>query len=190
MEREKKTIRVGFDLDGVVAKHSLGGFWVRIRRLKEEILKKLHTDAYYYPKTTLERGVWKIINWLRIPDVEGINLARGLKKKGWKFYLITGRFNFNYPLTVKWLKRHNLYDFFEKVYVNVGDVDPTVFKKEKIKQEKIDFFIDDDLEVLNNLNGECLKLLWVVPKHRNGSENGYHNINTCKDLHEALKKCL
>jgi len=33
--------RIGLDLDGVVARHSLRGFWIRLRLLKEKFLKKM-----------------------------------------------------------------------------------------------------------------------------------------------------
>lgn len=190
MYAEKRDFRVGLDLDGVIAKHALGGFWVRVRKIKEKFLKKLHTRAYYYPKSSFEKNTWKIINWLRLPDKEAMQLIKKLKDNGLKFYLITGRFNFNYPLTIKWLKKYKLFELFEKVHVNVEDIDPTKFKAGKIKSEKINFFVDDDLEVLSNLNGNgnSARLFWVVPKHRNGNENSLNGITTCYDLSDALRK--
>lgn len=184
----QKELKIGLDLDGVIAKHSLGGFWVRLRKIKEKFLKKIHNHSYFYPKTVLEINAWKIINWLRIPDKDGVKQIIRMKKEGWKFFLITGRFNFNNFLTVKWLKKYHLYDLFDKVLVNVGDEDPILFKSKQINKNKIDFFADDDLEVLHSFKTDCAKLYWVVPGHRNGNENGHKQITSCASLYEALVK--
>lgn len=186
--KKKTTIKIGLDLDGIVAKHSLGGFWVKVRLLKEKLLKKLHPESYYYPRTFLEKEAWKMINWLRIPDKEGINLLKKLKRKNLKFYLITGRFNFNYPSTIRWLKKYQLWPLFEKVLVNVDDRDPTEFKVDLVKKESINYFVDDDLEVLVALQKTPAKLFWVVPGHREGAENHGKRIVTCQSFVEALER--
>ena len=183
----KKEIRVGLDLDGVIAGHSLGGFWVRVRKFKERFLKKLHNRSYFYPKTFLEMTAWKVINWLRIPDREGVRQIATMEKEGYKFYLITGRFKFNYPSTIRWLKKYKIYDLFEKTLVNIEDQDPIKFKQTAIKREKISCFVDDDLEVLSSFTDEKLKLFWVVPGHRNGNENGHKHIVSCQNFYSALR---
>lgn len=181
-------IKIGCDLDGVVAKHSLGGLWVKIRILKERILKKVKDKDYYYPKTELERFVWKVINWLRVPDKEGIDLLKKLKNENFSFYLATSRLKFNYPSTIKWLKKQNLLLIFKDVLVNVQDENPVEFKVKAVEKEKMDYFIDDDLEVLTQLCRTKAKLYWVVPGHRNGDENNENRITTCASFTEALKK--
>lgn len=186
----KKKIKVGLDLDGVVAKHSLGGFWVKVRVVKEAILKSAHSRNYYYPKTRLEQLAWIVINWCRIPDEKGIKLLQKLVEKKFCFYLISSRLKFNYPSTIKWLKKYNLFSLFAKVLLNVEDKNPIYFKVEKVKDEKIDFFIDDDLEVLEALCQTKAKLFWVVPGHRNGNENHENRIVNCHSSKEALEKMV
>lgn len=183
-----KEIRVGLDLDGIVAKHSLGGFWVKVRLLKERYLRKVHSKDYYYPKTRLEQLAWKIINWCRVPDKEGVVLLKRLIEQNFHFYLISSRLKFNYPSTIKWLKRYKLLGFFDKVLLNTEDKNPVFFKTEKVKEEKIDFFVDDDLEVLTALCPTEAKLFWVVPGHRNGNENHGGKIKNCRSLKNALEK--
>ena len=188
MKKAEKVVRVGLDLDGVIARHSLGGFWVKVRKIKEKFLKRLRSPSYYYPKTIVEMNAWKIINWLRIPDKDGIKLIEQMRNNGYKFYLITGRFKFNYPLTIKWLKKYELFGFFEEVLVNTQDKDPIKFKLEMINKKKINCFVDDDLEVLSSFNKENLKLFWVVPGHRNGDENNHKHIISCSSLSDSLMK--
>lgn len=181
-------IKIGCDLDGVVAKHSLGGLWVKIRILKERILKKAKDKDYYYPKTELERFAWKIINWLRVADEEGTGFLQKLKRENFVFYLVTSRLKFNYSSTIKWLKKQNLLPIFEGVLVNVQNENPVEFKVKAVEKEKMDYFIDDDLEVLTQLCRTKAKLFWVVPGHRNGKENHEGRIIACQSLSEALEK--
>lgn len=189
MSREEKNkIRIGCDLDGVVARHSLGGLWVKIRILKEKILKKAKDKDYYYPKTELERTAWKLINWLRVPDEDGLNLFQKLKNENFDFYLITSRLKFNYSSTIKWLKKYKIFSLFEEVLVNVADENPVEFKLKAVEKNEINYFIDDDLEVLIKLCQTKAKLFWVVPGHRNGAENQQNQIETCSTFSEALKK--
>lgn len=185
-----KEIRVGLDLDGVIARHSLGGFWVKIRIIKEAILKGTHSKEYYFPKTKLEQLAWIAINWYRVPDRRGIGLLKSLSGKKFCFFLISGRLKFNYSSTMKWLNKYKLLNLFKKVFLNTKDENPTYFKAEKIKGEKIDFFIDDDLEVLIALCQTEAKLFWVVPGHRNGDENHENKITNCGSYKEALEKIV
>ncbi|MGB9637467.1 MAG: hypothetical protein ACPLY7_01575 [Microgenomates group bacterium] len=186
--KKKNEIRVGVDLDGVVAKHSFGGLWVKLRVGKEKFLKKVGSRTYYYPKTKIEQFTWLIINWSRVPDKEGLSLLKFLKKSGFRFYLISSRLNFNCPSTIKWLKKYKLIPLFEEVFLNNQDQNPISFKREKVKEKRIDYFVDDDLEVLEALCVTGAKLFWVVPGHRNGDENHHGKIQNCQSFKEALEK--
>lgn len=184
----RREIKIGCDLDGVVARHILGGIFVKIRVFKEKFLKKIHSKSYYYPQTKIEELAWIIINWWRVPDKEGVKLLKKFHSQGFYLFLITSRFKFNYPSTTKWLKKFSLFPLFTKVLVNVFDEDPINFKIKMVGQEKLDYFIDDDLEVLNALCQTEAKLYWVVPGHRNGDENGTQRIHNCQSLSDALTK--
>ena len=61
------SIRIGFDLDGVIAAHPFGGLFLALRKWKERWLFKSHNSRYYYPDTALEKHIWKLINGFRPP---------------------------------------------------------------------------------------------------------------------------
>lgn len=187
---KKKVIKIGVDLDGVIATHPLKGFWVKLRRLKEKILKKVHLPTYYYPATLLEKTSWKAINWLKKPIRDQNGLFSSLAQKNEvQFYLVTGRFDFLDKLTKKWLEKHQLKDFFYKIQVNSDDIDPTIFKEKAIKEFGLDIFIDDDLEVLEYLKKSTqAKLFWIVPKHLNKNANLDFRIESCHNFLDALQK--
>ena len=144
-------IKIGFDLDGVLAQHALGGFWFKLRKLKEKLLKKTHSSSYYFPKTFIEKIGWMAIDWFRRSLNEKDLLCSLAKKKNFKLYLITGRFKFLERLTIEWLKKNKLFTCFEKVFVNAQDLEPTGFKAKKINQLGLDFYIDDDLDTISDL---------------------------------------
>lgn len=187
---KKKVIRIGVDLDGVIAQHSLGGFWVWLRKLKEKILKKASVSNYYYPSTVFEKLGWRVINWVRKPLADKKGLFASLaKKKGVKFYLITSRFQFLEKLTKRWLKKHKLDFYFHRVLINIGDLDPFEFKTRMIKTLDLDFFIDDDLDSINYLKKKTkARFFWVVPGHKEKSDNHDNRVITCEDFIEALRK--
>lgn len=187
---KKKMVRIGVDLDGVIARHSLGGFWVWLRKTKEKILKGASISNYYYPSTIFERLGWKIIDWIRKPLVDRDGLFASLAKKGEiQFYLVTSRFKFLEKLTKKWLEKHNIDSYFHRVLINIDNLDPFEFKIRMIKELDLDFFIDDDLEVIDYLKEKTkTKLYWVVPGHKKKSDNHDSRVETCGDFLEALRK--
>ena len=189
---KKKTIKIGVDLDGVVARHSLGGFWVWARKIKEKILKKMRSSTYYYPATPLEQLAWKIIDGARRPFVDKDNLFTSFAKRDEvQFYLVTSRFKFLEKLTQGWLKKYRLGSGFYQVLINTKDIDPLAFKTKAIKDHGLDFFIDDDLEVINYLKNKIpAKLYWVMPDHKNENDNPDSQVKSCQDFSEALRKIL
>jgi len=186
----QRIIKIGVDLDGVIARHSLGGFWVILRKLKERLLKTTHSQKWYYPSTFLEKFAWKVINWLRIPfaDKDGFfaSLAGGNKAK---FYLVTSRFKFLEKLTADWLKKYHLDQYFAEVLINNKDINPLIFKTEIIKERGLDFFIDDDLEVIDYLKKNIgAKLFWVVAGHKDKKDNNHHDVGSGDDFTDILRK--
>ncbi|MDD3679396.1 MAG: hypothetical protein PHX72_00860 [Candidatus Shapirobacteria bacterium] len=185
-----KIIKIGFDLDGVLARHYLDRFWFRMRKKKEK--KIIATDGlnYFYPKSRLEKAVLTTINRLR-----KISSSDKKKIKGWscrqgvEIYLVTGRFGFLRTPTLKWLEKNSLVDCFSKVFINQKNQDPVQFKSLMINNQGLDIFIDDDLEVLEKLSSSTkAKLFWLVPNWRQIKENGHKNIVAVNSIKEALSR--
>jgi hypothetical protein len=187
---DQKTFRIAVDLDGVIAKHALGGFWLKLRKIKEKTLKKTHLTTYYYPSTFIEKTAWKVINGLRRPTLDKNGLFLSLaQKKEVRFFLITSRFKFLEKLTHNWLKHHRLDSLFYKVLINTPNINPLVFKEQMIKKFNIDYVIDDDLEVIDYLKKRtAAKFYWVVPPYQKQTENKDKKIIICTDFLEALQK--
>jgi hypothetical protein len=177
-------MKVGLDLDGVVAKHPWGGFWVWLRKLKEKMLKKVGDKDYFYPASGVERWSWKVIDWSKKPAVR----KKGLEEKEVEFYLVTSRFKFLGKLTLRWLELYGLKKVFKKIIINVDDLDPAKFKTKVVKKFELDIFVDDELEILRVLEKKTkAKLYWVVPEHRDKRENGNKEIVSKNSLKEFLE---
>lgn len=187
--KKQKIIRIGFDLDGVIAKHPMRGLWVWSRKLKEKILKRTRSPVYYYPTSIIERLAWKFINRRRLPFDDLDKLFSSLfKKKEIKYYLVTSRFKFLDKLTKDWLKKHGLNSYFEKIIINSNDISPYIFKADAINNLKLNFFIDDDLDVINYIKKKTqTRLFWIVPKYIDKSDNNDKQVVAAKDLNTALK---
>jgi uncharacterized HAD superfamily protein len=188
MVAKSKIIKIGFDLDGVVARHAMGGFWVWARKFKEKVFKKAKLRNYYYPGR-IERYGWTWINKRRKPFVDEGGLLKAMSSdENKKLYLVTSRLKFLEEMTIEWLKEYSLLSCFEEILTNVDDVDPFVFKARAIKTLSLDIFIDDDLEIINFLKKKTRsKLFWVVPRYRNRKENRDRKVIPCGSLAEALR---
>jgi len=150
-----KKIKIGFDLDGVlVNKPPL----IPKRLLEWLVRSHTHRNLYYrYPTLRLER----LIRWLahhpflRPAIKKNLRFIQKLaKEKKYRLFLITSRYSFLEKRTWQWLKNHQLDRIFEKVLINLKNEQPHLFKKRKIKDLKIDIFIDDDFPLASYLAKE------------------------------------
>lgn len=181
----EQIIRVGLDLDGVIAEHPLGGVFFYIRQIKEKVLKKVKEKKYYYPNTHLERISWIIINSVRKPNRKGVSLVKQLVKDGKiEAYIITSRFKFLEKMTLRWLKLFGIIDCLKAVYVNIDDKFPHEFKAQVINDLGIDIYVDDDYESINYLRKETKAKLFWLSKTPFEHKNGFTKI---KSLEEALE---
>lgn len=190
--RNKKPIRIGLDLDGVLAQHALGGLWIWLRKFKEKILKSARFSSYYYPTNFLEKRAWIIIDDAKRPFKDKNDFFASLaKKRGIQLYLVTGRFKFLEKLTENWLAKYRLITYFHQVLINTNDIDPDVFKAEIINDLDLDFFVDDDLELINFLKKRTrARFYWIVPSHKKKSDNNDGRIENCQNVLEALRKII
>jgi hypothetical protein len=185
-----KMVKIGFDLDGVLARHYLDRFWFMMRKRKEKELLAKDGRGYIYPETWLEKLFLTAINRLRrISSLDREEIKALANREGLEIYLVTGRFGFLQDLTLSWLKRNNLIRYFSYVFLNKDNQDPTYFKASVINRQGLDIFIDDDLEVLERLSSKTgARLFWLVPDWRKTEENGHYGIVSINSLGEIFSK--
>ena len=164
MTKDKKFI-VGFDLDGVIASPLFDGIAINIRILKEHLLRLLGRERdYFYPQSKIERWAWVRLNRLREPTVTAAGLSN-LKNTGQvSIFLITSRFKFLEEETYRWLQRYHLESVFDKIYINNTNLSPVDFKSKILNENSIDYYLDDDLEILEGLRGKVKTRIYRLGK--------------------------
>jgi len=134
-----------------------------------------------------------MIDWFRPPlaKKERDLLINFASVQNIQFFLITGRFGFLKQLTLRWLRKNNLFDCFDEIVVNIDDKEPALFKARSISRLEIDYFVDDDLEVLKKLTKtSSAKLYWLVPQYRDKKENGHSGIRNVANLTQVFREVI
>jgi len=138
------TMKIGFDLDKVFIdtpplvpnsvinkfykKRDNGVLLYRIPSPHEQLLRK----ATHVP--LLRRGIKKNLAFLR-----------SIPKTTNQLYLISSRFKFLEPETLRLIKSYELDKIFDEMYFNYDNRQPHEFKNEVLKKLRLDIFVDDDL---------------------------------------------
>jgi len=162
----KKTLKVGFDLDGVILYNP-----IRIcRGLAKKFLKPLksillHQDksSFYMPKSDFEKYLWLLIHKTSYKINNGYEELKKLpKEKNIKFYLITGRYSFLNKDFKHWLKKIDSKNIFTKCYYNSKDLQPNEFKEKMIKKLDLDIYVEDNFDIIEKLNHHTkARILWL-----------------------------
>jgi uncharacterized HAD superfamily protein len=191
VKKQTEKIRIGIDLDGVLALQPMNGFWFHLRLLKEKLLKKLSVRAYYLPKSSLEKLAWKVINQRRKPFAnKNRSLNEVYKLPNVELYLITSRYSFMKQITADWLNRHNFLKYFKEIIYNHGDKNPHSFKVDIVNKLNLQYFIDDDWETISALQAQTTtNIIWILEQHKK-IKNIPIQITAKKNLHHALSWIL
>ena len=158
----KKKIRIGFDFDGVVAYNPF-----RICRYPISLIKKylfgVQRLSFWYPHKKWQQIFWIIIHESSVFPSKGVDLVQNMvKDKIIEAHLITGRYSFLDHKLNTWLKRYCLDKVFKTININKNNEQPHLFKEKMIKKLKLDYFIEDNLDIVNYLeNSSYAKILWI-----------------------------
>ncbi|MFZ6034696.1 MAG: hypothetical protein ACOYUB_00910 [Patescibacteria group bacterium] len=187
-----KILKVGFDLDGVILYNPLRNF----RPFAKQILKPmkatiLHQEKenFYLPKSPMEKWLWMMIHKTSFRVNRGYDELRKLAKgKGYEFFLITGRYGFLETDYKNWLKKINAEHTFKACYLNRDNAQPNAFKEKMIKRLKLDFYVEDNWDIIEKLNHHTgSNILWITNfvDRRIPYENKFNDL---KEVFSFLKK--
>lgn len=141
-------ITIGIDFDGVISQLAFGRRWSKKPVGKKiERVEKLWTGFLQLFKK-------------EIPGVE--HSLKKLKKSGCRLILVTSRTANVEALTISWLKRKRLFQYFDQLIFNKQSQLPWEMKAQAIYDKEIKYFIDDSPEVISNLEKMCpeVNLIW------------------------------
>ena len=183
-------MRLGFDFDGIFVDHPP----LVPNALINRLYKKSNRELSYRIPGKLEQKI-RIFSHHKIfrhPIQKNLSSFRSIvKKNNLHTFLISGRFGFLRKKTEEWLERYKLKPFFKEIYFNFDNEQPHVFKNEIIRKEKIEKFIDDDIDLLIYLAKENPKVefFWLHPGN-NSRTNLPQNIKMIKNLEEFFTNYL
>lgn len=168
----RKILKIGFDLDGVLLYNP-----ARVIRPITALLKKkkflINRDhlEFYVPKPGLGQFFWELLHKSSMWLAPGFNEIKQLKKeKKIEAYLITGRFGHLQDNYDKWRKKMKADTLFVKSFMNLSDEQPHLFKERLIRELKLDFFIEDNWDIVQYLASrfdqsqqekKTVKIIWL-----------------------------
>lgn len=162
----KKTLKVGFDLDGVILYNPIRIFRPIASFLKPFFFKKKKNSnkSFYFPHSRLEKILWRILHKTSFAPAKGLGLIKQLSNDNKiETYIITGRYKFLEKDFVKWLKVIKAKTFVKKSVFNIENKQPHIFKEEMIKKLGLDIFVEDNWGIVKYLSKRPLKtkILWI-----------------------------
>ncbi|MFS8158768.1 MAG: glycosyltransferase family 4 protein [Candidatus Roizmanbacteria bacterium] len=157
----KTPLRIGFDLDGVLLYNP-----ARIARYPVKLIKKfLHKKVkrFYIPQSPFERFLWRIFHFSSLFLAPGYMIIKELSDAGLiEPYLVTARYKFLEADFKWWLKHMPIKDLFKGIYINELNEQPHLYKEKMMKKLKLDYFIDDNYDIVEHLTETTpTKVFWV-----------------------------
>ena len=151
-----KTIKIAFDLDGVIIDKPP----LIPKKLLERLFRGKNKNGLHYrfPHSKLEQKIRKLSHFylLRPPIKKNIEFIRCLAQdKKYVLYAVSGRYSFLKKETENWLKKRKINGLFKEVFINLKDEQPHLFKERKLKEIGAEIFVDDDCLLADYLTEKC-----------------------------------
>lgn len=157
-----KKIRIGLDLDGVIL-YNPARIMRPIIKLVKSIFFKKRLSTFYIPKSDFEKKMWYIFHKSSIFVAPGMDLVKKhAKNKNIEFYVITGRFDYLKEDLYKWIDKIHGRKFLKGIFHNKDDEQPHIFKERMLKKLKLDYFVEDNLNIVDHLHRNTkTRIFWI-----------------------------
>jgi hypothetical protein len=160
---KKQVIKVGFDFDGVIAYNPFRIIRFPVSFVKKKLLK-VKKLKFFHPKNEFERIVWLLLHESSLITSKGTKgiLKDLIDENIIEAHLITARYKYLENHLYKFLDRHQIKEYFSSIHINQKDEQPHLFKEKTIKKLDLDYFIEDNLDIVLHLkNIKDTKVLWI-----------------------------
>jgi len=166
-DRSNHIIKVGFDMDGVLLYNPARLLRPLISQLKKkDVCIHRKELEFYVPQTRWEEIIWELFHKSSIFVAPGLDQIQQYREQGLLDpYLITGRFAHLRKDFEKWQRKLNTAEVFNQALMNDQDEQPHLFKERKIKELGLEYFIEDNWDIVHylseRLSGQC-QIFWVT----------------------------
>jgi hypothetical protein len=164
MVKTKKTIRVGFDLDGVILSNPSRILRGLIARSKKAHLFPRQELEFYHPNSAIERWLWLMVHKSSFRLAAGFAELEQLCARGdLELYVVSARFSCLQPDTKRWIQVINRNGIFKKLYFNDQDEQPHLFKERMLRQLQLDYFVEDNFDLVSYLSStqQQTEVWWI-----------------------------
>lgn len=168
MTKKKKVLKVGFDLDGVILYNPARIIRPLVSLLKKKKLVKRKQLQFFVPQTQWQQLMWCWFHKSSIFLAPGLDDIRQLVEQNKiEAFIITARFAHLKNDFLKWQEKMKASEIFTACYLNEKDEQPHLFKERMIKQLKLDYFVEDNADIVDYLAGKMArdnlstKIFWV-----------------------------
>lgn len=185
---DKKPLRVGLDLDGVILYNPARIVRPLIVGVKQLIFKK-RKSRFYIPKSPLEKWIWFLFHKSSIFVAPGMkDFVKLADQKKIELYIITGRYSFLKKDLDAWIKKMKIEKSIKGYFYNKHDQQPHLFKEQMINKLNLDVFVEDNWDIVKHLTKNTkTKIFWIY----NIFDKNLHapfKFATLKQAFEHLKK--
>ncbi len=164
MVKTKKTIRVGFDLDGVILSNPSRILRGLIARSKKAHLFPRQELEFYHPNSAIERWLWLMVHKSSFRLAAGFaELEQLCAGANLEVYVVSARFSCLQPDTKRWIQVINRNGIFKKLYFNDQDEQPHLFKERMLRQLQLDYFVEDNFDLVHYLSSvqQQTEVWWI-----------------------------
>ena len=162
-----KTLKVGFDMDGVILSNPIR--FVRpiakiFKPLKALVFKQ-SSDDFYFPNSQIEKFLFSLLHLSSFMVDPGIaDIEELVKSKKIEAYIVSGRYSFLRSGFEYWIKKSNANNIFKSCFQNSEDMQPNKFKEKMIKKLGLDIYVEDNWDIVNKLKNQNskVKILWIT----------------------------
>ena len=187
----KKVLKIGLDLDGVILYNPARIFRPIISTAKRLVLRKNKDKVnFYIPKTKLEKIIWFWIHKSSIFPASGFkDFLKASKNKEIELYIITARFSFLKEDFEHWLHKIGAPAHVAGWFYNKHDEQPHLYKEKKIKELKLDYFVDDNWDIVRKLNASGVKttVIWIYNLFDKRIDYA-HKVPSLKEAYKKIQK--
>jgi uncharacterized HAD superfamily protein len=184
--KQKKVLKIGLDLDGVILYNPARIVRPIIAGIKKLFFKE-RKDKFLVPQTKFQQIIWEIFHLSSIFIAPGFDEIKQMaKEKKIELYLITARYSFLEKGVEDFIKKINGDQIFKKWYYNKYDEQPHLYKDKFMKKLKLDIFVEDNYDIANYLTkkNENLQVYWIT----NIIDSKIEFKNKFNTLQDAMKK--